>query len=77
MDPGLASRIFEPFFSTKEAAGTGLGLPVVQKVIRAHNGKIDVDSRPSEGTTFTITLQAVRSIALKSEPASSPVTTER
>jgi signal transduction histidine kinase len=52
-------RIFEPFFTRKAGgAGTGLGLAVVKKIIDAHRGRIRVDSRPGEGTSFTIELSA-------------------
>jgi two-component system, NtrC family, sensor kinase len=50
-------HIFEPFFTTKESGqGTGLGLSIVYGVIRKHNGLIEAESVPDEGTTFTITL---------------------
>ncbi len=48
-------HIFEPFFTTK-AAGTGLGLAVVHGIIKEHGGRIEVDSRPSEGTRMTLHL---------------------
>ena len=47
-------RIFEPFVSTKDS--TGLGLAVVYGIIQQHKGEIDVESKPNQGTTFTITL---------------------
>lgn len=49
-------EIFEPFKSSKGQAGTGLGLAVARKVIREHHGRIVVESRPGEGTTFRIRL---------------------
>jgi two-component system cell cycle sensor histidine kinase/response regulator CckA len=49
------ARIFDPFFSTK-FAGRGLGLAVVQSIVRAHGGAIDVVSAPGHGTTFHIFL---------------------
>ena len=49
------SRLFEPFFTTK-ADGTGLGLAIARSIARAHGGFIDVQSRPGEGTTFTVGL---------------------
>jgi two-component system NtrC family sensor kinase len=52
--PDILPNIFEPFFSTKES--TGLGLAVVYRMVQQHDGKIEVESKPNEGTTFTITL---------------------
>jgi PAS domain S-box-containing protein len=49
------SKIFEPYFTTK-AAGSGLGLTLVFKIVREHQGEIAVKSREGEGTSFTISL---------------------
>jgi two-component system sensor histidine kinase HydH len=49
------SKIFEPYFSTKET-GTGLGLAIVQKIVDIHNGTIEVESKPKEGTRFIVRL---------------------
>ena len=49
------SKIFEPYFSTKET-GTGLGLAIVQKIVDVHNGTIDVESNEGKGTKFTVRL---------------------
>jgi two-component system, sporulation sensor kinase E len=49
------NRIFEPFYTTKKK-GTGLGLMIVQRIIRAHNGRIELASNVGRGTTFRIWL---------------------
>jgi two-component system, sporulation sensor kinase E len=49
------NRIFEPFYTTKKK-GTGLGLMIVQRIIRAHNGRVELDSHVGRGTTFRIWL---------------------
>jgi two-component system NtrC family sensor kinase len=54
--PAIQDKIFEPFFSTKEAKGTGLGLPVVWGILEEHGATIEVHSLPQRGATFTIRL---------------------
>ncbi len=49
------NRIFEPFYTTKEK-GSGLGLMIVQRIVRAHGGRIDLESQVGRGTTFRIWL---------------------
>ncbi|MBU0518386.1 PAS domain S-box protein [bacterium] len=56
MTDDVKQNIFTPFFSTKSKSGTGLGLAITSRMIESHNGKIDVDSEPKEGTTFRIVL---------------------
>ena len=48
-------KIFEPFHTTK-SYGTGLGLPIVKKIIESHNGKLTLKSKEGAGTTFLISL---------------------
>jgi two-component system cell cycle sensor histidine kinase/response regulator CckA len=50
--PETQRLIFEPLFTTKTFGGTGLGLAVTQQIIRQHDGRIWVESKPGEGATF-------------------------
>ena len=54
---GIAARdldsIFEPYYTTKNE-GTGLGLVIVDRIIRDHGAELHVDSQPGKGTRFTI-----------------------
>lgn len=56
--PDVKPRIFDPFFTTKGERGTGLGLPQVLSIIERHLGSIGVESDPSRGTAFQISLPA-------------------
>jgi two-component system NtrC family sensor kinase len=49
-------HIFEPFYSTKETSGTGLGLAVAYGIIANHKGKIEVEKTSANGTTFKVIL---------------------
>jgi PAS domain S-box-containing protein len=53
MTPEVRERIFEPLFTTK-TKGTGLGLCIVNNIVRSHSGTISVDSAPGQGTKFQI-----------------------
>ncbi|HKR13917.1 MAG TPA: ATP-binding protein [Pyrinomonadaceae bacterium] len=57
ISPQDISKVFEPYFSTKET-GTGLGLAIVKKAVDDHGGTISVASKEGSGTTFTIILPA-------------------
>ena len=59
LTPDEAARIFEPFYTTK-ADGTGLGLAVSYGIIQQHGGRIEVNSVPQQGTTFTVLLPMPR-----------------
>jgi PAS domain S-box-containing protein len=57
MDQATQSRVFEPFFTTKEVGkGTGLGLAMVYAIVKNHRGRVEVASKPGEGTVFRILL---------------------
>jgi signal transduction histidine kinase len=56
IDEAEIPEIFQIFASSKGSRGTGLGLPVSQKIVREHGGKIVVTSRPGQGATFLIEL---------------------
>ena len=62
--PGIPAdqmdHLFSPFVSSKKSRGTGLGLPVSQKIIREHGGKLLVDSQVGRGARFTFELPAVQ-----------------
>lgn len=55
MDPEQVEEALKPFYSTKPL-GTGLGLPLVARIVAAHGGGMAVESRPRRGTTVRITL---------------------
>ncbi len=65
-DVASAERIFAPFqrfHSHEEFAGNGVGLAIVERVVRLHAGRLWIDSRPGEGTTLSFTLAASPPVA--------------
>ena len=70
----VGKRLFEPFFTTRPA-GTGLGLATVRKIVRDHDGAIDVASAQGKGSRFEVWLPAARtdaSTTMRGEPAAPP-----
>lgn len=62
MDEETKANIFTPFFTTK-SRGIGLGLAVTKRVVEAHGGTISVQSTPSVGTSFTVTVPTADTMA--------------
>jgi two-component system sensor histidine kinase FlrB len=63
IEPHQKDRLFEPFYTSK-TNGTGLGLAVVDSVLRAHNGSISCYSEPGAGCIFIITLPCINDYTL-------------
>jgi len=61
----IVTKVFTPFFTTR-SDGTGLGLPLVQKIAAAHGGSVELESTPGRGTTFTLY------IPLRASPSGAP-----
>jgi signal transduction histidine kinase len=59
IDPDQLPKIFQLFVSGKGARGTGLGLPVSQKIVKEHGGQIHVESQVDRGTKFVLELPTV------------------
>jgi signal transduction histidine kinase len=63
IDPGDRDSVFGTFVRGRAAAslgvqGTGIGLAIAQRIVLRHGGRLEVDSSPGEGSTFTIALPA-------------------
>jgi signal transduction histidine kinase len=64
LEPEEVERIVKPFYSTKPL-GTGLGLPLVARVVSAHRGGLSIESLPGRGTTVRITLPRISETAAR------------
>ena len=73
MDEEVRTRCMDPFYSTKDQAGTGLGLPMVHGIIRRHAGALQIMSTPGEGSTFHILLPRENSGTPAALPAADPI----
>lgn len=72
MEKEVLEHVFEPFFTTKGELGTGLGLATVYGLVKQAEGSIEIDSRPGEGTLFSIELPAA---STEQEPSKKPLAT--
>ncbi len=59
MSAETREKVFTPFFTTREE-GTGLGLPLVRRIVEQHGGSVEISSTPGEGTTVTLVFPAPR-----------------
>jgi two-component system, NtrC family, sensor kinase len=67
IEPDEWKKIFSVFESRKGSRGTGLGLPVSQKILREHGGDITVESTPGQGSCFTLAFPAIAAESATSE----------
>jgi PAS domain S-box-containing protein len=72
MTDEIRRRCLEPFFSTKEKRGTGLGLAMVYGIITRHGGELIIDSEPGRGTSVTIRLPVRQAEERPEEPEEQP-----
>jgi signal transduction histidine kinase len=56
MNQETLNHVFEPFYSTSDRGGTGLGMHIVKTVVEAHVGTVDVQSAPGGGTEITLSI---------------------
>lgn len=76
--PENLARVFDPFFTTREASSsTGMGLAIAHSIVRQHGGWIDVESAPGEGSSFSIHLPRIdadqeEAAAMAPQPAARP-----
>ena len=72
MAPEVRDRLFEPFFTTK-SGGTGLGLSISRSIVQSLGGQISVTSVPGEGSSFRVTLPAMKDVPVTPPPVLAPV----
>jgi len=70
----LLKHIYEPFFTTKKAKNSGMGLAVVYGIVKDHDGWLNVESKPGKGTTFKVYLPATEAKAMESVQEAGPKT---
>ena len=76
MDAAVMERIFDPYFTTKgPGEGTGLGLSVVQGIVKSHGGAITVHSTPGEGTVFEVFLPRLEEAVITGVESVEPLPT--
>ena len=73
MSEHVRKRVFEPFFSTKGEAGSGLGLSMAYSIARRHDGDLSVESEPGRGATFTLRLPITGERTETGVPLSAPL----
>lgn len=76
MSKDTQSRMFEPFFSTKET-NVGLGLTAVYGVLKQHGGHVDVTSQPGHGTTVRIYLPGMAGVVTATHPSEASISAKR
>jgi len=62
MDQETREKIFEPFFNSRGAEGSGFGLATVYGIVKHHRGQVEVESEPGWGTSFKLYLPAARQV---------------